>query len=74
MAYSGVLHRKATLGFRYRSQVKKRGIELWTQQPGIFGFLQRWKISWLMGSHGPLEWCFGTESTTGEYTVIFEHP
>lgn len=52
--------------------VVDRDVSLWVQQPGIFGWLQKQKIRWLRERHGPGEWCFGLESVSGEFRVVFE--
>lgn len=52
--------------------VVHRDVTLWVQQPGVFGWLQKQKIRWLRNRHGIGEWCFGLESVSGEFRVVFE--
>lgn len=65
--YTGARHWDVDIGL----EVVDRDVTLWTQLPGVFGFLQRLKVQWLETRHGPGEWCFGLESMTGEYVVTF---
>lgn len=66
--YAGARHWDSDVGLT----LQEREVELWVQQPGLAGWLQKQKINYLIRRHGPGEWCFGLESTSGEYIVKYK--
>lgn len=66
--FTGLRHWDVDVGL----EVVNRDVELWVTQPGVFGWLQKQKIRWLMERHGPGEWCFGLESTAGEFRIFYQ--
>lgn len=66
--YAGLRHWDVDIGL----DLVSRDVELWVHQPGVFGWAQKQKIRWLMTRHGSGEWCFGLESTSGEFKILYQ--
>lgn len=66
--YNGKRHWDSDIGIK----LLDRKVDIWVQKPGVFGWIQKNKIRYMKYRYDDGEWCFGLESTSGEFTVKYK--